>query len=166
MSIARILTVCTGNICRSPAAEHLLRQRLEELSGWQGCVSSAGTAALVNFPSDETVRELMQARGLDLTAHRAAQITVEQLRWADMVLVMEKYHRQQICKIDPTARGKTFLLGHWTNAEIPDPYQRGEGVHAETLNLIAKATDLWAKRLAAIGPERRRRAHDCLGAQP
>jgi protein-tyrosine phosphatase len=49
----------------------------------------------------------------------------ERLRWAELVLVMEKHHRDAVLAMDPTARGKTFLLGHWTNTEIPDPYRRG-----------------------------------------
>lgn len=143
----KIITICTGNICRSPAAEFLLRQRLEAVAGWQGSVHSAGIGALVNHPADENTQAMMLAKDIDLSAHRAKQLTLEHLRQADLVLVMEKHHRQAVLDLDPTARGKTFLLGHWINTEIPDPYRRGEEAHAEALRLIELAISPWLEKL-------------------
>lgn len=139
----KILIVCTGNICRSPAAEYILRQQLENGREWRGAIRSAGTGALVNHPADETTEGLLLADGLDLKAHRAAQLTMEHLRWANLVLVMEKHHRQEVLDIDPAARGKTFLLGHWLDAEIPDPFRRGQPAHVDALRLIRAAIALW-----------------------
>ena len=143
----KIITICTGNICRSPAAEFLLRQRLEAVASWQGSVHSAGIGALVNHPADENTQAMMLAKDIDLSAHRAKQLTLEHLRQADLVLVMEKHHRQAVLDLDPTARGKTFLLGHWINKEIPDPYRRGEEAHAEALRLIELAISPWLEKL-------------------
>jgi len=142
----RILTVCTGNICRSPAAEFLLRQGSEAIARPVE-VLSAGVDALVNHPAEETTCAMMQARGIDLSAHRARQLTRERLRWAELVLVMEQHHRDAVLALDPTARGKTFLLGHWTNTEIPDPYRRGDEAHAEALRLIEAAVGPWVDKL-------------------
>lgn len=89
----------------------------------------------------------MLAKDIDLSAHRAKQLTLEHLRQADLVLVMEKHHRQAVLDLDPTARGKTFLLGHWINTEIPDPYRRGEDAHAEALRLIELAISPWLEKL-------------------
>ncbi len=144
----RILTVCTGNICRSPAAEFLLRQRIED-AGRLVEAGSAGIAALVDHPAEETTRALMQARGVDLSPHRASQLTLEHLRRAELVLVMEKHHRDAVLAMDPTARGKVFLLGHWTRTEIPDPYRRGDAAHAEALRLIEAAIEPWVSKLRA-----------------
>ncbi|MEF8698565.1 MAG: low molecular weight protein-tyrosine-phosphatase [Candidatus Accumulibacter sp. UW26] len=143
----RILTVCTGNICRSPAAEFLLRQRIEK-GGKRVEARSAGTGALVNHPAEEITCAMMNARGLDISAHRASQLTAERLRWAELVLVMEKHHREAVLTMDPTARGKIFLLGHWTNREIPDPYRRGNAAHEEALQLIEDAIEPWVRKLA------------------
>lgn len=142
----RILTVCTGNICRSPAAEFLLRQRIER-TGKRVEARSAGIGALVNHPAEEAIRAMMNARGVDLSTHRASQLTPARLRWAELVLVMEKHHRDAVLAMDPTARGKTFLLGHWTKTEIPDPYRRDDAAHAEAIQLIDEALDPWISKL-------------------
>ena len=142
----RVLTVCTGNICRSPAAEFLLRRRIEEV-GRPVEAHAAGIGALVNHPAEETTRTMLQARGVDLSVHRASQLTPERLRWAELILVMEKHHRDAVLAMDPTARGKTFLLGHWTQTEIPDPYRRGDAAHAEALRLIEAAVEPWVHKL-------------------
>ncbi len=142
----RILTVCTGNICRSPAAEFLLRQRAQRI-GKHVETCSAGIGALVNHPAEEATCAIMNARGVDLSTHRATQLTRERLRWAELVLVMEKHHRDAVLAMDPTARGKTFLLGHWTKTEIPDPYRRDDAAHAEALQLIEDALDPWVGKL-------------------
>lgn len=89
----------------------------------------------------------MQERGIDLAAHRGRQLTVDILRKVDLVLVMEKHHRDEVVDIDPAARGKTFLLGHWINTEIADPYRRGREAHAESLRLIDTAIESWLGKL-------------------
>jgi protein-tyrosine phosphatase len=142
----RILVLCTGNICRSPMAEALLRQRMAAL-GRELEVRSAGVGALRNYPADEPARELMQARGLDISPHRAQQVTPELARWADLILVMESQQRDAMVDIDPTARGKTYLLGHWIGQEVPDPYQQPEQVYTRALSLIDESLESWVKKL-------------------
>ena len=144
-----LLIVCTGNICRSPVAAYLFRQQLGKTAPWAGRVASAGIDALVGQGADETAQTMMLTQGVDLSAHRAAQLTLEDLRQADLVLVMEKHQRQAVLDMDPTARGKTFLLGHWIDAEIPDPYQRGEAAHRRTIDLIVAASKPWIDKLLA-----------------
>lgn len=143
----RILVVCTGNICRSPMAEFLLRQRLGQIADLNVEVRSAGTGALVNHPAEETTSAMMQTQGLDLAAHRARQLTTELSYWAELILVMEKHHRDAVMEMDPTARGKIFLLGHWIDQEVPDPYRRGSEAHARSLKIIEAALDSWIKKL-------------------
>jgi protein-tyrosine phosphatase len=142
-----ILTVCTANICRSPMAEYLLRYRLEQTGNWQGRVCSAGVSALVCQPAEADTVEMMLSRSIDLSPHRATQLTRQQLRQADLVLVMEEYHRQRVLELDSTARGKTFLLGHWSNTEIADPYQRDGEAHAQALQSIENGLEQWLEKM-------------------
>lgn len=127
--------------------EVLLKQQLS-LAGHNATIRSAGTDALIRYPADEPALSLMQSRGLDVSPHRACQVTQELTRWAELILVMQSQHRDSILALDSTARGKTFLLGHWTGQEIPDPYQRGDKVYAHALALIDDALETWVKRIA------------------
>ena len=142
----RILVVCTGNICRSPVGEFLLRSTLNA-AGRKAEVRSAGVGALVNDPAHDTAIAMMASRGLDLTPHRAQQATPDLCRWAQLVLVMEPHHREALTDIDPAVRGKTFLLGHWQKKEIPDPYKRSRDVWTHAVKLIDEGVEAWAKKL-------------------
>ena len=90
---------------------------------------------------------MMGARGVDLAPHRARQADVSICRNADLVLVMESHHREALTDIDPTVRGKTFLLGHWGKFEIPDPYRRSQAVWDEAVGLIDRGVADWVRRL-------------------
>ena len=142
----RILIVCTGNICRSPMAEVLLRQQLG-LAGHDAMIQSAGTDALIGSPADEPACSLMRCRALDMSAHRAIQVNQDLTRWAELILVMQAHHRDSVLALDPTARGKTFLLGHWSGEEIPDPYERGDEVYARVLQMIERAVEAWTRKI-------------------
>ena len=83
----RILLVCVGNICRSPTAEYLLRDRLGDASLQ---ISSAGLGALEDHPMDATAASLLIEHGIDASAHRGRQLQASMLREVDLVLVMEK----------------------------------------------------------------------------
>ncbi|MBK1655011.1 arsenate reductase/protein-tyrosine-phosphatase family protein [Allochromatium vinosum] len=139
-----ILIVCTANICRSPMGEALLRRRL----GARAVVVSAGTRALAGQPADERVRELLLEQGLDLSTHRARSVQPDLLRWADLILAMEHQHLQAIHRLDATARGKSFLLGHWLgDHEIADPYLGPPEVYANTLSEMERALASWLPKL-------------------
>jgi protein-tyrosine phosphatase len=140
-----ILTVCTGNICRSPVAEYLLRHEIAR-AGRKADVRSAGIGALVDHPADETALMVMGELGVSMEAHRARQIKVEHTRWADLILVMQSHHLEYVLNLDPTARGKTFLMGHWSKREVPDPYRKGDAAHRAAYQLIHADTEAWLAR--------------------
>lgn len=142
----RILVVCTGNICRSPIGEYLLRSRLTD-AGRNASIRSAGVGALIDEPAHDTAIAMMAARGIDIAPHRAQQATQALCRWAELVLVMESHHREALSDIDPAVRGKTFLLGHWTKQEIPDPYKRDQHAWDHAVALIDAGVAAWAQRL-------------------
>lgn len=103
-----ILTVCTGNICRSPLAESLLRV---VLGGLAVEVESAGTHALVgSVPPEQTQRVGLDLGAVDIAQLRSNQLTVEHLERADLVLAMAKEHRAAVAELLPRAVRRTFTI--------------------------------------------------------
>lgn len=139
-----ILVVCTGNICRSPTAERLLRKKLPEKK-----VDSAGMRALHGAAADTLACKVALSKGISLASHQGKQFTRELARKYTLILVMEKIHLKQITEKAPEARGKTLLLTHWSNGrDIIDPYHKGIEVFEFVFQLIEQATQDWAEKLA------------------
>lgn len=145
--IRHIIVVCVGNICRSPMAEAVLRNAL---SGQEEIiVESAGLGALVGHPASDYAVELMDERGIDISSHRAKQLTPELVSKADLILVMESGHRRVIDENDVTARGKVYRLGEWQDKDIDDPYRQEKTAFIEALADIEKGVASWVERLRA-----------------
>lgn len=105
--MTHVLTVCTGNVCRSPAAELLLSSRL----GGAGVrVTSAGTRALVGEPVHPPMAGLLRAAGVDPASFVARGLRPAELRSADLVLTMTRAHRSAVATLLPAAVRRTFLL--------------------------------------------------------
>lgn len=124
----KILVVCSGNICRSPMAEVILKAALAKRRIDGVTVCSAGTGALHFEPAVEQAVNVCQEENLDLSRHRSQLLTPDIVVAADMVLVMEKRHRNEILRAVPEAEEKVHLLGSFVisrqkgDAEIFDPY--------------------------------------------
>jgi protein-tyrosine phosphatase len=131
----RILVVCVGNVCRSPMAAALLARRLSDRSAGV-VVESAGIAALVGRPADPIAVELMRERGLDLSGHRARQLTEPLALAADVVIAMEQGHVKAIEAAYPRARGRVHRLGRWGAFDVPDPYRQPRATFERALERI------------------------------
>ena len=101
-----ILVVCTGNICRSPLGEAALRARLDG----RARVVSAGTYGQEGSGATEGSIVAGRELGLDLSAHRARRIRPADIDAADLVLAMEREHRDLVVRSVPEARDRTFTL--------------------------------------------------------
>ena len=123
-----ILVICTGNICRSPIGERLLRRLL---------------------PAARVDSEIAAERGTLLEGHVARRLTPAMVRDYDLILAMELEHIEQVTAIAPEARGKMMLFGHWTGRkEIPDPYRKNRDAFEYVYGLLEQASLEWAKRLS------------------
>jgi protein-tyrosine-phosphatase len=106
----KILFVCTGNTCRSPMAEGILKKLLAEKGIKNIKVSSAGTQALDGYPAVPFTLEATKVWDIDLEEHSSKKLTVNLLRESDLILVMSPEHLQQIEKMDRGSLDKTYLL--------------------------------------------------------
>lgn len=153
----RLLTVCTGNICRSPYAAALLRAGLDWVRPGAFEVTSAGTHALVGNRMDAGSARLLGARGIADDGFRARSLNHPMLRDQAVVLVMESRHRELVIDEAPALHRRTFTILAFAAA------LDAVGSHAEWSSLLetAGADDVrsrWSAVpgiLAAHAPKRR-----------
>ena len=128
----RVLHVCTGNICRSPMAEHLTRLALAErgLSGVE--VSSAGTWGHDGSPMEPHALSTLAEYGVDGSAFRARELVAEHVVAADLVLGATREHRAAAVVLHPRAATRTFTLRELARlCEQVDPRELPDGDVAE-----------------------------------
>lgn len=144
----RVLVVCVGNICRSPVGERVLSAGLPSLR-----IVSAGLHAVVGHGADATAAEAAAAQGIGLDGHVAQMLTAELGMAKDLILVMEKSHRNEVAQRLPQLLGRTMLFAHWIDGgiDIADPYRQPRAVHDRTVSLIRRAGAEWIDRLKPKG---------------
>ena len=145
--MVRILFVCTGNICRSPTAEGVLRARAAARGlGGRVEVASAGTHGYhVGEPPDPRAVAAALKRGVDLRGQRARRVRREDFGRYDLLIAMDRTHRDSLRKLAPAgAEGKLGLFLDYAPEfglkDVPDPYY-GEGRDFErVLDMIERAS--------------------------
>jgi protein-tyrosine phosphatase len=140
-----ILFVCTGNLCRSPMAEALFQSKLT--SDYPGLTSlilahSAGTSAVEDSPATSSAVQAMDLWDVDLEPHRSSELTLTQLRDADIVVVMAREHLLSIERMYPQALQKSTTLKHLASMSQEIAVRLGE----ETV----QDEDEACQRLAAV----------------
>lgn len=117
--------LCTGNICRSPAAEALLRQRLRR----GGVIARVQSAGLLRggSPASEHSVDLLRDRGLDLSSHRSQTVTPDLLRSASLIVGMAREHVREAVVQAPDVFSRTFTLKELVRrADEVGPRRAGE----------------------------------------
>lgn len=117
-----ILTVCTGNVCRSPIAEQLLARRL---TGLRVHIESAGTRARDGMRMPAEAAEMAVSHGVPTSspaAHKARYLTSSRLASANLALAMARDHRREIVELDPSFLRRTFTVRelHRLAGGVPD----------------------------------------------
>jgi protein-tyrosine phosphatase len=128
----RVLVVCTGNICRSPMAEHLLRAGLRERLGdeaEQFAVASAGTFGLTDRPMEPFALDTLRDRhGIDGSAFRAQPLVDTLVSGADLVLCATREHRAAAVTLHPQAARRSFTIREFDRLlSVVDPATLPQG---------------------------------------
>ena len=106
----KILFVCTGNICRSPMGEALLRHILDERDCSDVEIASVGTWAYYGQTATREAVETLRRRGIDLSAHRSRAVDIEELRAADIIVAMTSVHVREISALVPEVADRIVLV--------------------------------------------------------
>ncbi|WP_339113524.1 low molecular weight protein-tyrosine-phosphatase [Thioclava sp. GXIMD2076] len=121
----RILFLCLGNICRSPAAEGVFRD-LARKAGLEVVTDSAGTGSWhAGEPPYGPMQKAARARGYDLSDLRARQLTRDDFGRFDLILAMDRQNladAQRLALVSGGAEIRLFLPDDLAGGEVPDPY--------------------------------------------
>jgi len=144
--MARLLFVCLGNICRSPAADGIARN-LTAQRGLDWRIDSAGTGAWhIGHPPDNRMTIAAARRGIDLTPLRARQVEPDDFLRFDHIFAMDESNLADLEDLRPsnaTAELSLFL----ETGEVPDPYYGGDDGFEHVLDLISERMDSLFDRL-------------------
>jgi protein-tyrosine phosphatase len=131
----RILFVCTGNICRSPTAEVVLRHLADQV-GIEIHVESAGTGDWhIGLPPDERAQHHARGRGYDLSAQRARQVRPRDFEDFDIIVAMDRGHLE-ILQAQCPARHRAKLRMLVRGRDVPDPYYGGPEGFERVLDMV------------------------------
>jgi len=141
----RLLFVCTGNICRSPMAEGLMKILLPPGSGRHIIIRSAGTHAADGLPAEPGAARAAREHGADIGGHRSRAIDGSLIASANLILVMERQQARFIQSTAPVAPDALRLLGEFAGSEgtpeIPDPYGGSFAVYRRCAQMIRGCLD-------------------------
>ncbi len=170
----RVLFVCIGNVCRSPLGERLLAHRL---TGSDIEVGSAGVGAMVGSPMNPDAAVHLEPYGATADGFAARQLTDRMVKDSDLILTATRAIRSRVLEDSPGALRRTFTVLEFAalldvvepglepgelvrvaaqersraaleEYDIPDPYGRGEELHAAAAQAMATAVERIAKALA------------------
>ena len=139
----KLIFICTGNTCRSPMAEGILKDFAKE-KGLDLQVISAGTHAAINVPAANFAIQAMEDIGININSHRSNQVNKELLEKSDLVLTMSKSHKKYLIHTYPFIKDKVFLLNEYAygkNSDIEDPFGAPLSYYVKARDEIYRAVE-------------------------
>lgn len=151
----RIQFVCLGNICRSPLAKTIFREKVEEagLEDNFHIVSSGTSNYHVGDQADRRMRQTAKRHGLSLEDHRASQFQAEDLEAFDHIFVMDKSNLNDVLHLDENDEhgGKVRLFREFDpepgDYQVPDPYHGGRQGFENVYDIVDRTADMLLRRL-------------------
>lgn len=142
----KLLMVCLGNICRSPLAEGIMRQKIEKM-GLPWSVDSAGTAGYhIGEPPHLLSQKVAKKHGILISDQRCRRLQAKDAQEFDAIFVMDREnYKNAIHIVGKEASHKVHLLLNFLypgeNKEVPDPWYGEEPLYEEVFTLISEACD-------------------------
>ena len=154
-----VLFVCQGNICRSPMMAALAEDAARR-AGLDIAVASAGTAALIGDPAEPSARACIAELGLDLSAHRARQVTPDMIASALLVVTASAAQRDWLRRLASEHADRVVALADLTaQGDVPDPWGRNAVEYRRVRGMIEEA-------MPALLDAVRSRVDQAKGAHP
>lgn len=143
--ISNVLTVCHGNLCRSPMAAALLQQRIDNLH-----VCSAGLAAEAGQPAASGAIAVLSEIDIDIRAHRATQLTRQLANDAELILTMTEAQTRLLQSLYPPMRGRIFSILGFDDADVDDPMGLPLSAFRTCRDALTNGVDYWVRRLTNL----------------
>lgn len=145
-----ILFICTGNTCRSPMAEALLREKSDD----KVMVKSAGISAADGQPAHPYTQKVLENKGINLD-HQSRALTGDLVGWADLILTMTENHKRMLLQEYPGALSKAFTLREYVDQEDEEHWKAYHEAVAETeMKRAAFQSKLKDQSLSEVGIEK------------
>jgi protein-tyrosine-phosphatase len=154
-----VLFVCSANVCRSPMAKSIFRQQLDRKAKrikWK--VESAGTWGLDGCEMAEGVKKVLQEMGIETPVHAARTVEREMLKSFNLILTMEKGHKEALRVEFPEVGERVYLLSEMVgeSSDIRDPMGKGQEEFRAAAQKIASILERGYERIAFLAKPKKR----------